>query len=385
MKYCQICGKENNDTSGFCENCGAKFADTVIPTYQNEKYQYSQRYQPTTQKKSKKGYIIGAVVAVIIAVMLVSIWYFMPFLDDNGITKIPVEGGPQANIGSMASGSASSAYAMTTPNVDHTAVYGFYINDERIGEISFTNVGEELYSGILCYKIVGECYYDFSSSQFSSYSSITATSTSDMTYRISMSFTNYVNKLNNVVVHADYNMQTPKIPGSSSAGQTQMTMDLNQETNEIIITTTSNDNSNTITYTVSDNYWSMSDIQNYLYVGYSNEYTITYEIPYSSYYSDDFEVSDDYVNIEPYSMDYTITIEVIGQEDISVEKGTFEDCYIIQIDQDTNFIIMTTKLWVTDDGICPKMTFSTGSPDSMENATGSTYTMGFELEEYYTT
>ena len=57
--------------------------------------------------------------------------------------KIPVTGGPMASLQSIATG----GNALTTPDISHTAVYGYYLMGVKIGSISFTNIGEEYYEG----------------------------------------------------------------------------------------------------------------------------------------------------------------------------------------------------------------------------------------------
>jgi hypothetical protein len=63
------------------------------------------------------------------------------------INKIPAAGGPRGNLQSI----ATSGNALTTPDIFHTAVYGYYMNGSKIGSISFTNKGEKYEKEI--YKI----------------------------------------------------------------------------------------------------------------------------------------------------------------------------------------------------------------------------------------
>jgi hypothetical protein len=111
---------------------------------------------------------------------------------------------------------------------------------------------------------------------------------------------------------------------------------------------------------VTDDFWSKTNLQDVLYVGYSNEVTYT-------------------TSVSGYDTDITLKITVIGQEDVTVEKGTFEDCYIIEIEQDSGVVSTTSYMWIDENYVCPKMQIS-----------NSAASLGYgdlviELEEYYTT
>ena len=117
---------------------------------------------------------------------------------------------------------------------------------------------------------------------------------------------------------------------------------------------------------VSDEYWTIKLLEENLYVGYINEISYT-------------------TSLNGYETDISLRISVVGQEDITVQKGTFEDCYRIEIEQIETLTLTTTtqKIWITEDGICPKMEIV--SMATSFDYEGTSEGMIIELEEYYTT
>jgi hypothetical protein len=86
------------------------------------------------------------------------------------------------------------------------------------------------------------------------------------------------------------------------------------------------------------------------------------------------------INAMGFDTEVNLIISVTGQEDITVNQGTFEDCYKVEIQQVQGIVNSTSILWIDENGICPKMQLgaSTTSSFSYEG-------MIIELEEYYTT
>jgi hypothetical protein len=111
---------------------------------------------------------------------------------------------------------------------------------------------------------------------------------------------------------------------------------------------------------VSEDFWTKTSLQDNLYVGYTNEITYT-------------------ANAMGIDSSINLLISVTGQEDITVGKGIFEDCYVVKIDQETGDNIITSYMWIDENDVCPKMQIS-----------NSAVALGYgdltiELEEYYTT
>ena len=73
IKYCQNCGKENDDKSTFCRGCGERLAGLHnINTENND-----------TVDKNKEKILIGVVVVLVIAIAIVGAFVFMSFNDNN--------------------------------------------------------------------------------------------------------------------------------------------------------------------------------------------------------------------------------------------------------------------------------------------------------------
>lgn len=359
-KYCPICGIENLGEAVTCINCRANFQG-IIPTnntpdqqatYESGMPQYYGQTQQYTPKKSPKK--IMSIIAVA-AALVISVFLIGSFLADGPFKdiddkyedeyKIHVAGGPEANLESIVSG----GNALTTPDIGHTAVYGYYMGYYRIGEISFTNMGEETYNGEYCEKIYGNGYLNFDV-----FGQAIGTD-----YDLSA----FVTKADSILVHSVYSFYFNK-PFKMDM---EMTLDLNKENGEITITAYSSITGSISTaIEVSDDYWNIKLLEENLYVGYIEE--ITY-----------------ITSVAGYETTVTLRISVVGKEDVSVPKGTFEECYRIEIEQTETLTSSTTtqKIWITEDGICPKMEIIgiTSTFDYEEISEG----MSIELEEYYTT
>jgi hypothetical protein len=360
MKYCPTCGMENIDDAVFCKSCGVKIG--VVPVANNQPVQktpeqnmtiqsYAQPYPYALQHPSKSTKPIIAVAAIAVAsIVVIALLFATGFLNDglfdetsgsSDITKIPVTGGPTASLQSIATG----GNALTVPAEEHTAVYGYYMGGSKIGSISFTNVGEETYNGELCTKIEGGGNFDL---EVESYSF-------DMAFDIE----GYQSVNDESLQYCNYDFN---IGYGTMIMDMTGTVSVDKENNEITSTVYSSmtDEEISTVIKVDDDFWSYTNLQGDLYVGYYNE--ITYS-----------------TSVGGYDIDSTLTISVTAQEDITVVKGTFEDCYKVEIEQEVQGMTTTSYIWVDENNVCPKMQVS-----------NSAAAMGYgdfviELEEYYTT
>jgi len=354
-KYCPLCGIENPNEAVYCKQCGARIdkripqdityyqqenKDNIKPQYNEKNQQYSKPKKPLKKYKPIIAIAVIGVVAILIGAFLLPGYFDDEGINDIHINKIHVKGGPKANIESIVSG----GNALATPAEGHTAVYGYYLNSSKIGEISFTAIGEETYGGKQCDKIIGSG--DFNFDIFGQ--SIGANF--DIGAYISKSDGILVNCLYSFDFNYPYNMNM------------DMILDINKEEGEITVTVDSSLMSSTSTVIkVTDEYWDCTLLKDNLYVGYIKEVAYT-------------------MNVYGYDAEVNLKISVIGQEDITVKKGTFEDCYIVQIDQEQSYATTTSKIWIDGDGICPKMQIGSSGSSSI-----SYEGMTIELEEYYTT
>jgi hypothetical protein len=354
-KYCPDCGANNSDEAGFCLNCGSK-----LKQYYQQNNSYYQKgdnesiQNPENQDVSKqpisnaptRNYKFLTVIsvifisAVIIGAYLISGFIFTDGTNNPSINKVAVKGGPKFNIESI----VSSGNALTTPDIGHTAVYGYYMNGEKLGEMSFTTVNQENYKGEQCYKIVGDGSYNFEIYGQSM----------DLGFEIDA----YVSKSDGKLAYFyyDFDINQPFNIDMS------MTLDINKENGEITVTVDNSlmESQSTVIET-SEEYWDCTLLQDDLFVGYLKE------VAYS-------------MSVMGIETEVNLIISVTGMEDVTVIQGTFEDCYVVEIEQDQGISSSTSTLWIDEDGICPKMQLG-GSTTSSFSYEG----MIIELEEYYTT
>jgi len=353
-KYCPNCGIKNPEDAGFCLNCGTKF---VLDLQQNNKcYQESKNetnnYQGYEENKTNeltkkpiKKYGIFTIISVISVVsIIVGAYLISGSLNDEDINypsidKIPVKGGPKINIESI----VNSGNALTVPEIGHIAVYGYYLSDVKLGEVSFTTVGEEYYNGEQCYKIIGEGNFNIEIYEQSM----------DVNFDIDA----YISKIDGKLVYFYYSFNINQ-PFNIDMN---MILDIDKDSGEITVTVDSDligSYSNVIK--TSEEYWDCTLLKDDLFVGYLNEIAYT-------------------MSVMGIDTDVNLIISVTGQEDVTVKKGTYEDCYIVQIEQTQNYVKSTSTIWIDENGICPKMQLGSSTYSSI-GYDG----MIIELEEYYT-
>jgi len=354
-KYCPDCGANNSDEAGFCLNCGAKLThdfqqnnshyeevDNQSKAYQKNKEVNRYPISNAPSRNYKFITVISVIIisAVIIGAYLISGFIFTNETNNPSINKVAVKGGPKFNIESI----VSSGNALTTPDIGHTAVYGYYMNGEKLGEISFTNTGQENYKGEQCYNIIGGGSYNFEIYGQSM----------DLGFEINAYLSKSDGKL--AYFYYDFDINEPFNIDMS------MTLDINKENNEITVTVNSSlmESQSTIIET-SEDYWDCTLLQDDLFVGYLKELAYTMSV----------------MGIET---EVNLIISVTGIEDVTVNQGTFEDCYVVEIEQEQGITSSISTLWIDENGICPKMQLG-GSSTSSFGYEG----MIIELEEYYTT
>lgn len=346
MKYCSICGVENINNALYCKNCGKKIVKTANTN--NQSITNSQNHKKTLGKTKPVILLsIIGIAAVIISALVFSSGVFNGELfggvdgsDYNPTgSKVPVAGGPTASLQCIATG----GNALTTPYIGHTAVYGYYMNDTRIGSVSFTNTGEELYEGELCNKIIGSGTFDIE--------------IYNLLIEMNFDIEGYESTYDSSLMYCGYDFT------GGYAGFTvdmQGTVDVDKDNKEITSTVTSSFTGTISTVIkVSDDFWTKTTFNDVLYVGYENEVSYT-------------------ASAGGYDTPILLRISVIGQEDVTVEKGVFKDCFIVKIEQITGGITTTSYMWIDENNVCPKMQISNSAVIGYGNLT-------IELEEYYKT
>ena len=354
MKYCPECGIDNIDNAAFCKGCGIKIADNIVTNNQpmnevtNENTMpqyYGQPYQYPPQPTSRNVKPIIAIATVGIAAIVILAVLFMSGVFTGGLSNptvniIPASDGPTGSLQSIATGSN----VLTTPKSGYTAAYGYYMSGAKIGSISFANTGQEYYQGELCNKIDGSGTFDFGSYGGDSI---------EMSFDIS----GYETVSDSTLLYYDYDFN---IDYSTYNVDMEGTVNIDRENGEITSTVYSSMTGSIETVMeVSDEYWTITNIQDNLYVGYSSEVTYT-----ASVYEIDTDV--------------TISISVIGQEDVTVTRGTYEDCYKVKIEQTSSGVTTTSYMWLNEYNVCPKMQIS----NSVAALGYGDFTI--ELEEYNT-
>jgi len=342
---------ENFNEAVFCLNCGTKFEEIIqtnnAPVQQanNESwepqyYGQTQQYMPQKISRNFKQIIAIVVIVGVVAILIGALLSMGVITDEIGneqnIVKIPAEGGPKVNLQAIVNGGNT----VTQPAEDHTAVYGYHMSDSKFGEISFTTTGKEYYQEKTCEKIIGSGNFDIE--------------IYGQSIEMNFDINAYTLESDETLVYCNFDFNVVK-PISFDM---DATINVDRDNNEITYTVNNDMTGSTSTVTkVSDDYWTDIDIDDNLYIGYSNEVSYT---------------------ISAYGYDTAVEMEIsiIGQEDITVGKGTFEDCYKVQLKQDGTAI---AYVWIDEDGVCPKIQIGSGV-----TSTGlGDFTI--ELEEYYTT
>ena len=353
-KSCPGCGENNSEKASYCLNCGAK----LNVGYQQNNSFYQERNNKSTNKeyeninqypienKPTRNYKVLTIIsvifisAVIIGAYLMSGFIFTDSTNNPSINKIPVKGGPKFNIESI----VNSGNALTTPDVGHTAVYGYYLSGDKLGEVSYKTICEENYNGEPCYKITGDGSYNFE--------------VYGQSLDLGIDIEAYISKIDSKLAYFyyDFDINQPFNIDMS------MTLDIDKENGEITVLVDSSMLGSTSTVIkTSEEYWDCTLLNDDLYVGYQKEIAYT-------------------MNIMGIDTEVNLKISVTGQEDVTVKKGTFEDCYVIEIEQDQGYTNSTSVIWIDENGICPKIQLG-GSATSSFSYEG----MIIELEEYYTT
>ncbi len=352
-KNCLKCGATNDENSMFCINCGNKF-ETAIPESQNPTTTY-----PGKTKNKKK--MITATIAIVIAIALISVGFFVLFIGEKQTEKDEldyllenitgkIEGGPTVSLQSMAGGNFQAV-----PAEGCIAKYYVYYDGEKIGESVQANAGKTTYGGISCYKILGRTDIEMSIMGFQ--------------MAFVMDYTYYVNEDNNlpVAMNLEYEYTKPaQIKGLSMSSQ----FNWDQSTGEITMSMGNPLGGGDISLTMMlpEEYWGLLNTYDSLYAGYSKE------INYSMLYLGE-------------TVYITMTVDVTGMEDITVIAGTFEDCYVIEMEQEilsgsTSAPVNTyMKFWISKDGVTPK---AETSAESLGYGI-TDFSMIQELEGYYTT
>jgi len=354
-KYCPECKVRNPDEARFCSSCCARLDVTnkqnntsfqqvynkdMMPQYYNSDQAYSVSKKPSSKYKLYTIISVIGVVSIIIGALIYTGYFNSEGDSKPYINKIHVKGGPKVNIESIVTG----GNALATPDEGYTAVYGYYMGSSKVGDISFTSVGEQSYGGNQCNKITGDgnFYFEIYGQSMEANFDIDA----------------YISQSDGILTYCEYSFEFCN-PFSMDM---DMILDIDKDKGEITVTVDSSliDSQSTVIKTP-DEYWECTILRDNLYVGYSKEVTYAMDV-----LGIDTEVS--------------LKISVIGIEDVTVKKGTFEDCYIIQIDQEQAYSTSTSTIWVDEDGICPKMQIGSSGTTSM-----SYEGMTIELEEYYIT
>ena len=349
MKYCPYCGNRNDDLAYFCAYCGVGLNESAdLP---NE-MAYNPNVQPfPIQKKSKKPMIIAtiAIVASLILAGMLYVFVFQNEQDELGKLleeyNVKVEGAPTTSMQSLAGGNFRSI-----PQLDHKAKYYLYYNGDKIGEIEETAVGTETYNGVSCYKIVGRSDVELRYSG------------QDIAFEMDHNY--YVNKngLIPVYMSIDYDFSKPSQLKNADMS-IEITWDL--DSSEIISTVNALGKTETATAIYPEEYWGMISSFDDLFVGL--------------YESFEYSIS---TTSEYYDTDMIMEVSVTGKEDVVVPAGTFEDCYVLELDQtedsyySSGNLDSSMKVWISEEGYIPQYEASMGS--------GLGLTIFAKLEGYYT-
>jgi len=328
------------------------FEDSIPETYEKPEYepvvtpQVEPKYEQSSyQKKYKKKPrnlkpIITIIGIVAIVACLIGVIFLLPTNNSNIISEKYVEimnTGPKASVQSLANGNT-----LVVPELGFTGVYGYYISNSKMGEISFSSQGLEIYDEEMCIKVIGSGNFE---SEISGQNM-------DLNYNYEA-----------YIAYDDNNLKYMNFKMNYQEYEIDLQMTSNEETGEITSSYTFEGFDGIDTTTVmkmSEEYWEITDAFEYFYEGYEKEY---------SYTSESFG----------YETETTIKLIVTGKEDVVVPAGKFENCYILETGTGSgNDFSSSTVSWVNDEGIVPKIEVKTSTM-----GIGDLPVTTLKLEEYY--
>jgi len=364
-KSCFKCGTEPpNDKISYPygEN---KFEGTVTPSVNQTSYStdlettpYSPQPPTSPAKPGRKKIIAAVAIAMAACLIAAALFVFMglgktefeKLIDEMrdsvdeysfGTAKTMISGGPTVSLMSLASGNFQSI-----PADGCIGKYGIYYNGEKVGTSTEETVGTENYRGADYLVIKGRgdvnMYYGYQDIAFI------------------MDYTYFVEKETKIPVFMTmtYDYSEPEELEDMDI-TTEITW--NKDTGEIKTSIPSMGVSSEAKLPA--DYWGMISSVDDLYIGYNKEFDYT-------------------ITTSGQEVDVTMSISVSSQEDVTVAAGTFEDCYVVVMEQaayggavgsmDFNF-----KVWISQEGVVPKSESSMSTMGSMN--------LIAELEGYYTT
>jgi len=409
---------------------------------------YTQPQNYIAKKQPHKKRMILAATAVAIAFMIVLASILIIYIKEpnnsrnlSEIKKLIEDKGPKISLQSLSGGTVSSI-----PEEGYTAKYGLY--DEsgifgtpglRIGQISEENLGETTYQDEECIliKTKGDISipiknYMTSYLEDSYYYSTDSTTTEmlnmlpdEIPFYIYADY--YVTKNDNTPVYMDYTIDfteymqimykiftsmdlgdhtsMPELDESVIMGYTidwdraQSKADMSFYMEGMSYMNMDAD----CTIEFSDEYWDMEPEIEDLYVGFEKivEFTMTLKINDFDYniYDDTAEEEPEYDLTDIYSEDElsqtittTMEIKVTDQEDVNVPVGTFQDCFVLEVNekQNTEYGYYTsssydetssTKIWVSQNGVMIKAEYSLFGESAMGMDSNSQKFV-IEIEDY---
>ena len=324
-------------------------------------YEPSSTYPKIRDKKKKPIFAVVAIAAILVVsgLSIVFIVFQNPEDEFDVISKeldvlvnninSKIEGGPKASLYSLAGGNFQSI-----PNEGNVAKYYVYYDGEKIGETIEGTVGKETYNGRSCYKMLGRSNVEFSYLE--------------QTIAFQMIYAFYEDENTKMPVYMTIKYDYSK-PEELKEFDMIISLSWDQNSGEIKTSVQCGEQTGTSTAILPIEYWGMISSVDDLYVGFSEEidYTMTTSVSGTS--------SDSDMNLK---------ISITGQEDVTVPSGTFENCYVLEMEQtqSNGYSYSSTdvnmKIWISEDGFVPQKETSLSSM-------GMPLSITSKLEGYYTT
>lgn len=279
---------------------------------------------------SGKGRSKGLIVIGVIIFIAILIGSYMAFLKGGGEGWSEVSGGPTTNVQSLTSGQA-----MAFPQEKGlSAGYGYYLGGSRVGGTTITFVEETNYQGTASRNLEGS---------FNSELSMQETSV-----KFSGDMEMYIEKDSGRPEHLSYAFHYTE----PSQGDLNMDFTWYENQSKMVTKLSGMGMSETVTASFPPKYWNDITFEE-LHVGYSKQ--ITYEVEGES---------------------VSLSIDVIEHKDVTVPKGTYENCYLVSISQTgLNQSNQEIEYWINEEGVVPKMSFN-------QTIGTTSFTLVTKLEHY---
>ena len=349
VKYCPNCGKEHYEDDLFCKECNEPVPEkpqiNVVSPVNNEPIGEQSYKSYDIGKPPRKSKLLIVIGVLVITAILISVSFFVLFYSNGknseDITKYYLRNdGPKINLQSSLTGSIY-------PSIEegYFATYGYYYNGEKIGTANLEDAGEETVQGVVCSKIKTSGYMDMVADNSP----------------IKCTFESYDYRM--LEGSAPYYMTMDFVYSKPSSFTMSSNYRWDRQNSRMDYTVSMSGTNTDFECILPEDYWNLIGSTSFLQVGFSKELKYTMSTASIG------------------SVEVTMRVRVLEQEDVIVQNGEYNDCYKVEVYQ--TYEVLGTNLsqtfifWMNDQGVMPQA-------ETTSNSGGTITTILMKLDEYYT-